>query len=81
MPTNDLAVALELDVRGKKCPIPMAMLGTEIGNVAIGDVIKVVATDPACMLDIPAWTRITENELVGAEQVGDEYVLHVRRRR
>jgi tRNA 2-thiouridine synthesizing protein A len=81
MSTDDVVVALELDVRGHKCPIPMARLGTEIDGVGIGDVIKLVADDPACMLDVPAWCRITENELVSAEEVGDEYVLHVRRKR
>ena len=77
----ELAVDLELDVMGQRCPIPMVRVGTEIENVPVGGILRVLATDPVCMEDIPAWAHLTENELVSAEEVGGEYVLLVRRLR
>jgi tRNA 2-thiouridine synthesizing protein A len=72
---------LELDVRGTMCPMPMATIGRRIYDVEVGQVVKVLATDPACMADIPAWARVTENEMLSAEMVDQEYELYVRRLR
>ena len=82
MDTSNIDVALDLDVRGHKCPIPMARLGVEINSVEVGEVIKLVATDPACMLDVPAWARLTENEILSAEEVAEgEFVIFVLRKK
>jgi tRNA 2-thiouridine synthesizing protein A len=41
-------------------------LARNIGNVEIGDVVRVLADDPAAANDIPAWCRMKEQEYLGS---------------
>jgi len=72
-------VDLELDLRGLKCPMPMVRVSQSINEVPVGGVIRAVGTDPACEQDIPAWARLTGNEILGVEHAGQEIILFVRR--
>ena len=65
----DGPAALELDMLGRLCPIPVIELGKRIGGVPVGGVIRVLADDPAARLDIPAWCRMTGQDLLGTEAV------------
>jgi cysteine desulfurase len=64
--------ALEIDALGKLCPLPVIELGKRIGGVDIGGTVRVLADDPAARLDIPAWCRMTGQDFLGAEPLGDE---------
>ncbi|GIF21074.1 tRNA 2-thiouridine synthesizing protein A [Actinoplanes tereljensis] len=57
---------IELDCLGHKCPLPVIALARKIRNVGIGDVIRVLADDPAAANDIPAWCRMKEQEYLGS---------------
>ena len=72
-------VDLELDLRGLKCPMPMVRVSQSINAVPVGGVIRAVGTDPACEKDIPAWARLTGNEVLKIEHAGDEIILYVKR--
>jgi tRNA 2-thiouridine synthesizing protein A len=61
--------ALVLDCVGQRCPLPVITLARRIGEVAVGEVVRVLADDPAARLDIPAWCRMREQEFVGATEV------------
>jgi TusA-related sulfurtransferase len=65
-----------LDVLGRRCPAPIIELARHIGDVAVGEVIGVLADDPAAALDIPAWCEMRAQEYLG--RPGDAYL--VRRR-
>jgi tRNA 2-thiouridine synthesizing protein A len=77
--SDDVNIDLDLDLRGLLCPMPMVKVGQSIEDVPVGGVLRAVATDPGSMADIPAWARSTGNELISAEEEGDEYVFLVRR--
>ncbi|MBR7826532.1 aminotransferase class V-fold PLP-dependent enzyme [Actinospica sp. MGRD01-02] len=66
------SAALEIDALGKLCPLPVIELGKRIGGVEIGGTVRVLADDPAARLDIPAWCRMTGQDFLGAEPLGDE---------
>jgi tRNA 2-thiouridine synthesizing protein A len=72
-------VDLELDLRGLKCPMPMVKVSQNIGQVPVGGIMRAVGTDPACEQDIPAWARLTGNEVLKIDHEGDEIVLYVKR--
>lgn len=61
---------LEIDARGKLCPLPVIELGKRIGSVPVGAVVRVLADDPAARLDIPAWCRMTGQDFLGSEPIG-----------
>jgi tRNA 2-thiouridine synthesizing protein A len=56
-----------LDCLGKRCPLPIIALAKKIPEVRVGDVIRVLADDPAAANDIRAWCRMRKQEFVGEE--------------
>ena len=55
-----------LDCLGQRCPLPVIALAKRIRDVEIGDVVRVLADDPAAANDIPAWCRMKGQEFVAA---------------
>ena len=45
---------ISLDCRGKRCPLPVIALARAVPEVPVGEVVRVVADDPAAAVDIPA---------------------------
>ena len=70
----------ELDCRGRVCPVPVLALAEALPGIAVGDVIVVLADDPAAAVDIPAWCRMKGQEYVGAETADDGTQRHRVRR-
>jgi tRNA 2-thiouridine synthesizing protein A len=70
-------VAKELDCRGMRCPLPVIHLARELPTVEVGGIIRVLATDPAAAVDIPAWCRMKNQEYLGEPEAG---AYDVRRR-
>ena len=66
-----LDVALELDCRDLPCPMPVIELARHLGDVAVGELLAVVARDAAAAVDVPAWCRMKEQDYVGADTADD----------
>jgi len=61
----------DLDVRGLNCPLPILRAKKSLGDLASGQVLRVLATDPGAVKDFQAFAKQTGNELVShAEQDG-----------
>jgi len=73
--------ALSIDALGKKCPMPIIMLAERIGEVPIGDVVEVLADDPATRTDVPAWCGLKSHEFLGAADIAEAtgWAFRVRR--
>jgi tRNA 2-thiouridine synthesizing protein A len=56
---------IELDYRGKRCPLPVIGLARAVLEVPVGEMVRVVADDPAAAVDIAAWCRLRGHELAG----------------
>ena len=69
----------QLDARGLYCPEPVMMLHNKISDVAAGQLIEVLATDPSTERDIPKFCNFLGHELVDHEQRGDEYIYLIRK--
>ena len=70
----------ELDARGLNCPLPILKAKKALADMASGQVLRIVATDPGSMRDFQAFARQTGNELVSQTAQGDEFVHLLRRR-
>lgn len=64
-------MTLELDCRGLPCPRPIIELGKHIDAVGVGEILAVVANDPAAAADVPAWCRMRGQEYVGVDAADD----------
>ena len=72
--------ALTIDALGRKCPIPIIMLAERIREVPVGQVIAVLADDPATQSDVPAWCMLKSQEFVMATDLpGQGWTYLVRR--
>lgn len=72
---------VEVDARGKACPLPIIMLAKAAHGLPAETELTVLATDVAARYDVPAWARLTGNEFVGeSETDGGALALTVRLR-
>jgi TusA-related sulfurtransferase len=62
---------VNLDCRGRRCPLPILDLARHIGDVEIGELITVEADDPAARPDIAAWCRMRGHEYAGEDAADD----------
>jgi len=53
-----------IDSRGSFCPGPITDLFKAYRSSQLGDVIELLATDPAAKADVTAWVQKSGNELV-----------------
>ena len=72
--------ALELDCRGQICPMPVVELARRIPEIEVGELVAVVADDPAARHDVPAWCRMREQEYVGEDAADDGVPRYLVRR-
>jgi len=63
----------QLDARGLYCPEPVMLLHKKIREIASGEQLLVLATDPSTERDIVKFCGFLGHTLVQQEQVGDEY--------
>lgn len=68
---------VEADACGLQCPGPIMRLKIEMDKLLEGDKLRISATDPGFVKDVPAWCRMTGNTLIGIEDVGKKYVATV----
>jgi TusA-related sulfurtransferase len=57
-----------VDARGRRCPLPVIDLAKAVRDAAVGDVVTVLADDPAAATDVPAWCRLRGHDYLGAEE-------------
>lgn len=60
-------ISHHLDARGLYCPEPVMMLHNKVREMAAGDLLEVIATDPSTQRDIPKFCRFLGHELVTQE--------------
>ena len=58
----------ELDVKGLRCPLPVIKTRMALNEMTAGDVVTVMATDPASNIDIRHLCNITGHELMDASE-------------
>ena len=68
-----------VDTSGLRCPEPVMMLHNALRKVAVGDVLKVIATDPATERDIPRFCHYLGHQLVKESADNGVYLYFIRR--
>jgi tRNA 2-thiouridine synthesizing protein A len=67
-----------VDSRGTMCPGPITDLFRAYRNSNIGDVIELLATDPAAKSDTEAWTKRSGNEIIAVIDEKDYIRIQIR---
>ena len=68
-----------LDATGLLCPEPVMMLHNKIRDIASGDVLEIIATDPATTLDIPKFCNFLGHTLLAKEESDKQYRYFVQK--
>jgi tRNA 2-thiouridine synthesizing protein A len=61
--------AQTLDTKGLSCPLPVLKARKALKELAPGDTLEILSTDPGAVRDFEAFCRTTGNELVESEEV------------
>ncbi|MCS6896540.1 MAG: sulfurtransferase TusA family protein [Nitrospira sp.] len=68
-----------LDCTGLLCPLPMVKTTKAIKQLQVGQVLKLIATDPGSQSDIAAWSRQTGNEILAQSEENGKFIFYIRR--
>lgn len=68
-----------LDASGLFCPEPVMLLHNKIRDIAIGEVLEVLATDPSTQRDIPKFCNFLGHELIEQEESAGVYRYWLRK--
>jgi len=69
----------ELDVKNMNCPIPVMQTKKILRNMAAGEVLHVVATDPASVVDISILLESVDDALIDSSEGGGEYHFYIKK--
>ncbi|MFN5192337.1 MAG: sulfurtransferase TusA family protein [Burkholderiales bacterium] len=70
----------ELDVKGLNCPLPILRAKKALADMASGELLRVVATDPGSVKDFAAFCKQTGNALLSSDDNGKEFSFVISKR-
>ena len=79
MSENEIIPDKKLDCIGLFCPVPVFDTSEMINDIEIGEILEVLADDPASTSDIPRWAKRTGHKLLKFEDMGDHFRFLIER--
>ena len=70
----------ELDARGLNCPLPILRAKKALTDMASGQVLKILATDPGSVKDFQAFAKQTGNALLSSETADTEFIFFMKKK-
>ncbi|WP_298943456.1 sulfurtransferase TusA [uncultured Psychromonas sp.] len=64
--TDNTAIQ-QLDALGLRCPEPVMVIRKTVRKLETGDLLEIIADDPATTRDIPSFCRFMEHQLIEAQ--------------
>jgi tRNA 2-thiouridine synthesizing protein A len=75
----DFSVNKVLDCKGLLCPMPVVKTKKAIKEMAIGEILEMISTDPGSMPDMQAWSKQTGHELLEAKDEGKIFRFFIKK--
>ena len=75
----DFSDASVLDTSGLLCPEPVMMLHNQIRDMAVGDIVKIIATDPSTERDIPKFCNFLGHILLDKQERNKKYYYTIQK--
>lgn len=72
----------KLDVRGKKCPVPIVKAKKMVDTMDVGELLEVLATDPGSVADFQGWAKVSKHaelkeQRTEKDETGKEVYVHI----
>lgn len=64
--TNN-TITQQLDALGLRCPEPVMVIRKTVRKLQTGDLLEIIADDPATTRDIPSFCRFMDHQLIEAQ--------------
>ncbi|MEX0910661.1 MAG: sulfurtransferase TusA family protein [Nitrosopumilaceae archaeon] len=68
-----------IDVRGLFCPEPVFRTKIEIERMTVGNILKVIADDPAAEEDISRWVNRNGHQLLGINKTDKDLEFTIKK--
>jgi len=75
----DYQIDHQMDACGLYCPEPVMLLHNKVRDMAAGELLRVVATDPSTQRDIPKFCTFLGHELVSQQVAGEQFEYIIRK--
>lgn len=76
---SELTPTKTIDVRGMFCPEPVFRTKIEIERMAVGNILKITADDPASEEDITRWVNRTGHQLIGIKKTDKDLEFTIKK--
>jgi tRNA 2-thiouridine synthesizing protein A len=70
----------DLDARGLNCPLPILKTKKALAEMASGEILRVMATDPGAVRDFQAFAKQTGNELLAHSEEDRVFIFYMKRK-
>ncbi len=70
----------DLDVKGMLCPLPVLRARKRLAAMNPGDVLRIIATDPAARIDMPHYCAESGHWFLGEYHDGETWVFRIQRK-
>lgn len=72
--------SLEVDARGLLCPLPLLRLKKALMEIASGDIVKVIATDPAAHLDFGVYANQAGHQIIESIEQSNTQIFYIKKK-
>jgi len=79
MKTDEIIFEKTYDFRGLKCPLPVLKTRRALNNLDKGQVIKILADDPAANLDFKHFCEVSGNILVNNTEEDKNLIFFIKK--
>ena len=69
----------EFDASGLACPMPIVKTKKSLADMASGQVLRVIATDPGSVCDMQAFAEQTGHTLLSSATEGKKYIFFLKK--
>jgi len=70
----------EVDASGLHCPLPLLRLKKALLEMDSGDVVKIIATDPAAHLDIGVYSEQSGHKIIEFVRQAQQQIFYIRKK-
>lgn len=69
----------ELDAAGLLCPLPVLKARKRLKSMSAGAVLRLIATDPAAVVDVPHFCAEAGHRLIASHQAADQQIYLIQK--
>jgi tRNA 2-thiouridine synthesizing protein A len=69
----------ELDASGLNCPLPILRAKKSLGDMARGQVLKIISTDQGSVKDFEAFSKQTNNPLLSSAEESGKFIFFIKK--